>query len=46
MTTNDNEILKFFQGFKYRESKQDVLKMYIEGKISKEELLKRMNKAK
>lgn len=43
---NDNDILKFFQGFKYRESKELVLNLYIQGKISKEEFLKRMENAK
>lgn len=43
---NDNDILKFFQGFKYRESKKQVLNLYIQGKISKEEFLKRMKNAK
>ena len=45
MTMNDNDILKFFQGFKYRESKEQVLNLYIQGKISKEEFLKRMENA-
>ena len=43
---NDNDILKFFQGFKYRESKEKILNLYIQGKISKEEFLKRMENAK
>ena len=42
---NDKDILKFFQGFKYRESKEKVLNLYIQGKISKEEFLKRMENA-
>ena len=42
---NDNDILMFFQGFMSLESKEQVLNLYIQGKISKEEFLKRMEKA-
>lgn len=43
---NDNDILKYFQGFNYQENKKQVLNLYIHGKISKEEFLKRMEKVK
>lgn len=43
---NDNDILKFFQGFKYRPTKTEITQKYIEGRITKEEFLKQMKEAK
>lgn len=43
---NDNDILKFFQGFKYRPTKTEIIQKYIEGRITKEEFIKQMKEAK
>lgn len=43
---NDNDILKFFQGFKYRPTKAEITQKYIEGRITKEEFMEQMEKAK
>lgn len=43
---NDNDILKFFQGFKYRPTKAEIIKKYIEGRITKEEFIKQMENTK
>lgn len=43
---SDNDILKFFQGFKYRPTKAEITQKYIEGRITKEEFIKQMEKAK
>lgn len=32
---NDNDILKFFQGFKYRPTKTEITQKYIEGRMYK-----------
>lgn len=42
---NDNDILNFLLGFKGKETKEQVTNLYIQGKIAKEEFLKRMEKA-
>lgn len=42
----DDEMLKFLQGFRYKETKKQVTNLYIQGKISKDEFLKRMEQAK
>lgn len=42
----DDEMLKFLQGFRYKETKKQVTNMYIQGKINKEEFFKRMKEAK
>lgn len=43
---NDNFIFNFLNGFKTKtETKDEVTKLYIEGKINKEEYLKRMKTA-
>lgn len=42
---NDFDILKFLEGFRHKESKQEITELYIQGKISKEEYIRRMRKA-
>ena len=41
---NDFDILNFFQGFK-KETKDEVTKLYVEGRIKKEEFIRRMKNA-
>lgn len=43
---NDFDILKFFEGFRNKETKQEVTELYIQGKINKEEYINRMNNAR
>lgn len=43
--TNDFDFAKFLNGFRTRETKEDVTKLYIEGRINKEEYLMRMRNA-
>lgn len=42
---SDNEILKFFQGFKQQRTADKIIQDYIYGKINKEEYLKQMKEA-
>lgn len=42
----ENDFLKFFQGFAAKETKEEITKKYIQGLITKEEFIKRMNNAK
>lgn len=42
---NDNDILKFFQGLQ-PPTKAEITQKYIDGKITKEEFMKQMEKAK
>lgn len=40
--TNDDFISNFFSGFKAIETKESITKDYIEGKITKDEFIRRM----
>lgn len=41
-----NELSKFKKGFGFRESKDYVLKLYVDGRITRDEFIRRMNNAK
>lgn len=43
---NDFDMLKFFEGFRSKETKQEVTALYIQGRINKEEFLRRMKNAR
>ena len=47
MGANDFDIFNFLNGFKAnQETKEQVTKLYIEGRISKDEFIRRMKNAK
>lgn len=39
------ELGKFTQGFAYTETKEEITKKYVEGRITKEEYIRRMKNA-
>ncbi len=43
---NDFDILKFLEGFSHKETKEEVTNLYIQGRINKEEYLRRMKNAR
>lgn len=42
---NDMDMFKFLKGFQVNENKDYITKLYIEGRINKDEFIKRMKKA-
>ena len=43
---NDFDIIKFLEGFRFKETKEQVTKLYVEGKISRDEYFRRMKGAR
>lgn len=42
----DNDVFNFLKGFAAKETKVEITNKYLQGLITKEEFLKRMNNAK